>query len=104
MTRGTQPLRFEAQQQASTITRKPSARAAIAFRPRLMRKSEAAAYLGISPSRLVTLDIPHKQDGRCRLYEVADLDAYADAIPYADRQDQERAEAEQCDALFGVNR
>lgn len=75
------------------------ARAAISFAPRLMRSTEAAAYLGISPSRLATLDIPHKQDGRCRLYERADLDDYADGIPYADAS---KEEADTCDALFGV--
>ena len=55
----------------------------------------AAHYLGVSESTLRTLGIPRRQRGANRLYHVADLDAYADALPI---------EGETCDAdeAFGI--
>lgn len=50
--------------------------------PRLMPAPVAAAYLGVSESTLRSLCIPRKALGHKRLYERADLDAYADALPY----------------------
>ena len=55
---------------------------ALHFVPRLMPAAQAAAYLGISESKLLTLDIPRKELGAKRLYERQDLDDYADRLPY----------------------
>ena len=52
--------------------------------PRLMPAPVAAAYLGVSESTLRTLSIPRKALGCKRLYERADLDAYADSLPYVE--------------------
>lgn len=53
------------------------------FVPRLMNADQAAHYVGLSPSKLRTKEIPCKVDGRNKLYERADLDAYVDGLPYA---------------------
>lgn len=50
--------------------------------PRLMPAPVAAAYLGVSETTLRGLDLPRKMLGAKRLYERADLDAYADSLPY----------------------
>lgn len=52
------------------------------FPPRLMQAKAAAHYLGISPSKFRGLDLPCKIDGGNALYDIADLDAYADNLPY----------------------
>jgi len=52
------------------------------FVPRLLSAPQAAAYLSISESKLLTLDIPRKELGAKRLYERQDLDDYADRLPY----------------------
>lgn len=67
-------------------------RASIPFVPRLMTAPDAAAYLGMSPSRLRTLPIPRKVDGAKRLYDARDLDEYAAALPYEGDQDGAVAE------------
>ncbi len=66
------------------------------FPPRLMQAKAAAHYLGISPSKLRTLDLPCKRDGGNKLYDIADLDAYADNLPYDGR------EVSDCDDIFGT--
>ena len=50
--------------------------------PRLMPAPLAASYLGVSASTLRKLDLPRKTLGAKVLYERADLDAYADSLPY----------------------
>jgi hypothetical protein len=68
------------------------------FPPRLLKADAAAHYLGVSVSKLYGLDIPKKRDGGNVLYDRADLDAYADGLPYegeAQRGDEE------CDRVFG---
>ena len=71
------------------------ARHQISFAPRLLPAPQAAAYLGISQSKLLTLPIRRKVDGGNRLFDRFDLDAYADALPY------EATEKENsCDAVF----
>lgn len=66
------------------------------FPPRLMQAKAAAHYLGISPSKLRSLGLPARQDGGNVLYDRADLDAWADQLPYAVREDNP------CDDIFGV--
>lgn len=66
------------------------------FPPRLMQAKAAAHYIGVSPSKLRTLSLPCKRDGGNVLYDVRDLDAYADALPYDGKK--ERGEWE---GLFG---
>lgn len=50
--------------------------------PRLLPGPLAAQYLGVSSSTLRKLPIPRKESGAKRLYDVRDLDDYADALPY----------------------
>ncbi len=52
------------------------------FPPRLMQAKAAAHYLGMSPSKFYGLDLPCRIDGGNVLYDIADLDAYADKLPY----------------------
>jgi hypothetical protein len=62
--------------------------------PRLLPVTLAAQYLGVSASKLRSMDIRRKVlDGK-RLYDRADLDAYADALPL------EQGEANTCDQVF----
>lgn len=67
------------------------------FPPRLMQAKAAAHYLGVSPSKLRTLDLPCKRDGGNVLYDRADLDAWADTLPYDASENGENS----CDAAFG---
>ncbi|WP_068115285.1 helix-turn-helix transcriptional regulator [Tropicimonas marinistellae] len=69
--------------------------------PRLMKAPSAAAYLGMSESKLLTLPIPRKVDGRNRLYDRYDLDAYADSLPT--EGETEGNEGNGCDDIFGVS-
>lgn len=70
--------------------------APITFQPRLLGAPEAAAYLGISPSKLATLGLPRKiLDGR-KLYDRLALDEYASSLP-TEGED----EANTCDGKFG---
>ncbi|WP_211299443.1 helix-turn-helix transcriptional regulator [Pukyongiella litopenaei] len=52
------------------------------FPPRLMPAPAAAHYIGVSESTLRTLNLPRRKLGAKRVYDRADLDAYADALPY----------------------
>lgn len=67
------------------------------FPPRLMQAKAAAHYLGVSTSKLRTLDIPVKVSGANRLYDIRDLDAYADSLSYVDEDDGTR----EADEAFG---
>lgn len=67
--------------------------------PRLLPAPQAAAYLGISESKLRQLGIPRKElDGK-RLFERADLDDYADRLRYEGEIDSEKDNS--CDGAFG---
>lgn len=55
-----------------------------AITPRLLDAPAAALYLGVSESMLRTLEIPRKALRTKRLYERADLDAFANSLSYAD--------------------
>ena len=59
-----------------------TARPAITFAPRLLGEAAAAAYIGVSPSKLRTLDIPRKESGGRKLFDRMDLDEWADSLPY----------------------
>lgn len=57
-------------------------RTALTYAPRLLPADKAAAYLGMSATKLRTLPIPRKVlDGK-RLFDRMDLDAYASDLPY----------------------
>lgn len=57
-------------------------RAALTYTPRLLPVDQAAAYLGMSATKLRSLPIPRKVlDGK-RLFDRMDLDAYASDLPY----------------------
>ena len=71
------------------------------FAPRLLPASQAAHYIGESESTLYKLPIPRKIRGAKRLYDRADLAAWADGLPY--EVSESAADANSCDALFGVN-
>ncbi len=69
------------------------------FPPRLMQAKAAAHYLGLSPSKLRTLDLPCKRDGGNVLYDRTDLDAYADQLPY-DGKDLVKKGGDEWESLF----
>lgn len=60
----------------------------ITFAPRLMKAAAAAEYLGVSATKFRSMGIPYKRDGGNVLWDLRDLDAYADALPY-DPKDEE---------------
>lgn len=73
---------------------------ALDFAPRLLPAPAAARYLGVSESLLRTLPIPRRELNRKRVYDRADLDRYADTLPY------EQKEGEPCDVadqVWGAN-
>lgn len=65
----------------------------------LLSESDAAKWLGICSTTLRTLSIPRRALGRRRLYDVRDLEAARDNLPY-ENEGTDRAEAS-CDAAFG---
>lgn len=67
----------------------------VAFTPLLLPEPAAAAFLGVSPSKLRELGIRRKMLGAKRLYDQRDLIAYADALAY------EGEGANSCDGKFG---
>ena len=70
--------------------------ASISFLPRLLGVSEAAAYMGISETKLRSLEIPRRiMDGR-RLFDRVDLDRFASDLPYENESHGENT----CDAVF----
>ncbi len=60
---------------------------AFQFPPRLMQIDAAAHYLGVSASKLRGLPVHCKIDGRNKLYDIRDLDAYADRLSYEEKQE-----------------
>ncbi len=74
------------------------ARVDITFAPRLLPTPQAAAYLGVSETKLRGLPIPRKiLDGK-RLYDRLALDAYADSLTV---EGDEGMEANTCRGKFG---
>ncbi|OWU80457.1 hypothetical protein ATO1_08920 [Phaeobacter sp. 22II1-1F12B] len=72
------------------------------FPPRLMPAPLAARYIGVSESTLRKLDLPRKELGGKRVYDKADLDAYADSLPY-EGSDTSKG-TDECDDIFRVVR
>ncbi|MGO4854898.1 DNA-binding protein [Phaeovulum sp. W22_SRMD_FR3] len=66
------------------------------FAPRLMPAPEAAHYLGVSMSKLLTLGIPRKMLGAKRLFDRLDLDTYASDLP----TEAATPKGNTCDAVF----
>lgn len=65
---------------------------------RLLSVEDAAVYLGLSPRTLFNaiaskskdpFPVKPKRFGKRRLFDVKDLDAFADNLPYADNPDGE---------------
>jgi hypothetical protein len=71
-----------------------------AFPPRLLPVSAASHYLGISESMLPTLRLPRREIGAKRLYDIQDLDAWADEQSY--EGPQERGRVSRADEAFGL--
>ncbi|MCB1347125.1 MAG: DNA-binding protein [Maritimibacter sp.] len=71
-----------------------------AFAPRLMQENAAAHYVGVSPSKLRTLGIPRRVSGANRLYDIRDLDAWADALIYDGAE--EWHDTREADLVFGL--
>ena len=76
-------------------------RAPITFQPRLLGAPEAAAYLGISASKLATIRLPRKILGGRKLYDRLDLDAYASSLPTEGDEDDG---VDSCAGKFGRTR
>jgi hypothetical protein len=71
-----------------------------AFAPRLMQEPAAAHYIGVSPSKLRSLGIRRKTSDANRLYDIRDLDAWADALEYEGTH--ECHETQDADRAFGI--
>lgn len=71
------------------------------FPPRLMPAPQAAHYLGCSVTKLRDLPITRRELGGKRVYDKADLDAYADSLPYEGIEEESE---NTCDAPFPVAR
>lgn len=72
------------------------AKVEIAYPPRLLPAPQAAAYLGVSPTKLRGLPIPRKiLDGK-RLYDRLALDEYASGLP----TEGEEPEVNSCDLIL----
>lgn len=82
----------------------PWARASLTYAPRLLPTPQAAAYLGISATKLRDLPLrPKRLDGKV-VYDRLDLDSYADALPLDGEAAWPPAEEERnsCDEVFGT--
>jgi hypothetical protein len=77
------------------------AKASLTFAPRLLPTPQAAAYLGVSPTKMLALPIRPKQlDGKV-VYDRLDLDAYADTLLYQGEQPRDEGR-NSCDEAFGT--
>ena len=63
----------------------------------LLSEHDAAAWLGVSPTKLRTLNIKRRRLGTRRLYDMRDLQEFRDSLPYEDEPEEE----DTCDAAFG---
>lgn len=84
-------------------------RMSFGFPPRLMKAPAAAYYLGISLSKFYAMAIPSKQHNGNTLWDIRDLDEYADELTYKEsnacKTRPEVAEPDiDVDAVFGVVR
>lgn len=71
--------------------------ATLDYAPRLMPAPMAARYIGVSVSTLYKLDLPRKELRGKRVYDKADLDEYADSLPYEGQK-----VGNSCDVMFGL--
>lgn len=71
-----------------------AARVDFSFPPRLLNTSQAAHYIGVSPSTLRSLSLPRVMLGAKRLYDRTALDEYASSLPVEKGKNE-------CDDLFG---
>lgn len=53
-----------------------------------MQAKAAAHYLGVSQTKFRGLNLPCKGDGGNVLYDRADLDAWADGLPYREAEEE----------------
>lgn len=77
------------------------------FPPRLMKAPAAAYYLGVSPTKFYAMAIPSKQHNGNTLWDIRDLDQYADELAYKESyacKTSHEAAVPDVDALFGVVR
>lgn len=65
----------------------------------LLGEADAALWLGISKSTLRSLGIRRRVLGARRLYDLRDLAAFRDSLPYEDEGTTE--DEARCDAAFG---
>ena len=65
-----------------------------------MPAPQAAHYIGVSVSKLRTLPIARRILGGKRVYDKADLDAYADSLPYEGEQ-EDGWDTSEADRAFG---
>ena len=74
----------------------------LAHPPAGMREPHAAAYIGLSISKLRSMENPppHRWVGGVKVYARRDLDAWIDSLPTAEEAAQDEAEAS-CNAVFG---
>ncbi|TCP20693.1 helix-turn-helix transcriptional regulator [Rhodovulum adriaticum] len=75
-----------------------------AFAPRLLKAPAAAHYLGISESKLLTTGIPRRVSEGNKLFDIRDLDAWADELPYEGAANcrANSTNSAEVDSLFGV--
>ena len=77
------------------------------FPPRLMKATAAAYYLGVSPTKFYAMAIPSKKHNGNTLWDIRDLDQYADEITYKESnacKTMPEVTEPDVDELFGVVR
>ncbi|PZX18409.1 hypothetical protein LX81_01040 [Palleronia aestuarii] len=72
------------------------------YAPRLMQAREAARYLGVSESKFRSLDLQSKRSGGNRLWDLRDLDDYADRLEYNGEKTCEIETNDKAAAAFGM--
>ena len=64
----------------------------------LLSETDAAVWLGVGTTTLRSLGIQRRKLGHRKLYDVRDLEAYRDELPY--ENDGIRTEVDECDAVY----
>jgi hypothetical protein len=72
------------------------------YPPRLMQAREAARYLGLSETKFRSLGLDRKLSGANRLYDIRDLDAYADRLKYEGNSSCESDSKDEIAMAFGM--
>ena len=73
-----------------------------AFAPRTMQAPAAAYYLGISESKLKKLPIRRRISDGNRLYDIRDLDTWADNLPFDGEDQYQDLDHNTADLAFGI--